>query len=31
MEKLIIAIMYSDEEVYDKCKNDLVEKYGEID
>ncbi|MBU0628696.1 MAG: DUF4416 family protein [Nanoarchaeota archaeon] len=28
--KLIIAIMYSDKEIYSRCKKDLIDEYGEI-
>ena len=28
--KLLIAVMYSDKDVYSDCKNDLIELYGEI-
>ena len=28
--KLMIAVMYSDKEIYSRCKNGLVGEYGEI-
>jgi hypothetical protein len=30
MNKLMIAVMYSDDGLYSKCKNILIEKYGSI-
>ena len=29
--KLLIAIMYSDKSVYDKCRNDLIDSFGGIE